>query len=233
MISTRLNNETYTAANGQPTPDYIYVGRSLPGKDKRMAGTGYLVDADLWQGEEGTYPVFTKRYLMAMPACRASIKFLFLTYLDLDDEVKALLRTVPGVVIIAQSNHQNRLGEQRALVHELWCEELRTPVVFFEQYRMGEGDKENFQLYAAADMGALMFDGLTDGIMLFNQSLRVSARCRSKCRTPQPLPYCRLPACALPRRSISAVLAAAARSTTCRAPLHASRLPQRISRALK
>ena len=169
VISTRLNNETYTAANGQPTPDYIYAGRSLPGKDKRMTGTGYLVDADLWQGEEGTYPVFTKRYLMAMPTCRASIKFLFLTYLDLDDEVKALLRTVPGVVIIAQSNHQNRLGEQRALVHELWCEELRTPVVFFEQYRMGEGDKENFQLYAAADMGALMFDGLTDGIMLFNQ----------------------------------------------------------------
>ena len=45
---------------------------------------------------------------MAMPACRASVKFLFLTYLDLDDEVKALLRTVPGVVIVAQSNHQRR-----------------------------------------------------------------------------------------------------------------------------
>ena len=59
VISTRLNNETYTAANGQPTPDYIYVGRSLPGKDKRMAGTGYLVDACFWQGIRPSYT--TKR----------------------------------------------------------------------------------------------------------------------------------------------------------------------------
>ena len=79
------------------------------------------------------------------------------------------MRTVPGIVIIAQSNHQNRLGEQRALVHELWREELPVPVIFFQQYRLGENQKEDFQLQAAADMGALMFDGLTDGIMLFNQ----------------------------------------------------------------
>ena len=106
---------------------------------------------------------------MAMPSCTAKVKFLFLTYLDLTDEVKALLRTVPGIVIIAQSNHQNRLGEQRALVHELWRDELPVPVIFFQQYRLGENQKEDFQLQAAADMGALMFDGLTDGIMLFNQ----------------------------------------------------------------
>ena len=55
------------------------------------------------------------------------------------------------------------------MVHELWRDDLRTPVVFFEQYRLGEQQKEEFQLYAAADLGALLFDGLTDGIMLFNQ----------------------------------------------------------------
>ena len=61
------------------------------------------------------------------------------------------------------------MGEQRALVHELWRENLTVPVVFFQQYQLGESQKEEFQLYAAADMGALMFDGLTDGIFLFNQ----------------------------------------------------------------
>ena len=170
VISTRIGNDVTTPTpQGQPAPDYIYVGRNLPSAAKRMQGVGYLVDADLWTGEDNTYPVFTKNVLMAIPMCRASIKFLFLTYLDLDEEVKALLRTVPGIVIIAQSNHANRLGEQRALVHELWRDDLRTPVVFFQQYRLGESEKEEFQLYAAADMGALMFDGLTDGIMLFNQ----------------------------------------------------------------
>ena len=168
VISSRLDGNV-TLTEGQPRPDYLYVGRNLPGAAKREAGVGYIVDADLWKGEAGTYPVFTPRYLMAMPSCQAKIKFLFLTYLDLTDEVKALLRTVPGVVIIAQSKHQNRLGEQRALVHELWREDLKTPVIFFQQYRIGEQHKEDFQIEAAADMGALMFDGLTDGIMLFNQ----------------------------------------------------------------
>ena len=168
VISTRLDGNM-TMAENQPKPDYVYLGRNLPNANKRTSGVGYIVDADVWKGEEGTYPVFTPKYLMAIPSCAAKVKFLFLTYLDLTDEVKALLRTVPGIVIIAQSNHQNRLGEQRALVHELWREELPIPVVFFQQYRLGEMQKEDFQLQAAADMGALMFDGLTDGIMLFNQ----------------------------------------------------------------
>lgn len=168
VISTRLDGNM-TMAENQPKPDYVYLGRNLPNANKRTSEVGYIVDADVWKGEEGTYPVFTPKYLMAIPSCAAKVKFLFLTYLDLTDEVKALLRTVPGIVIIAQSNHQNRLGEQRALVHELWREELPIPVVFFQQYRLGETQKEDFQLQAAADMGALMFDGLTDGIMLFNQ----------------------------------------------------------------
>lgn len=168
VISTRLDGNM-TMAENQPKPDYVYLGRNLPNANKRTSGVGYIVDADVWKGEEGTYPVFTPKYLMAIPSCAAKVKFLFLTYLDLTDEVKALLRTVPGIVIIAQSNHQNRLGEQRALVHELWREELPIPVVFFQQYRLGETQKEDFQLQAAADMGALMFDGLTDGIKLFNQ----------------------------------------------------------------
>ncbi len=171
VISARLANgeAMETTPEGQPQPDYFYVGRNLPSLAKRVKGVGYLVDADKWQGEADTFPVFTKQVLMSIPLCQATMKFLFLTYLDLTDEVKALLRTVPGIVIIAQSNHQNRLGEQRALVHELWREGLRTPVVFFQHYRLGAEQKEDFQLEAAADMGALLFDGLTDGVMLFNQ----------------------------------------------------------------
>ncbi len=174
VISSRTDGDFSLPSDaeqtGTPLPDYIYCGRNCPGADKRQEGVGYLVDADAWRpDEEDTYPVFTKQHLIFMPSCKAKAKFLFLTYLDLDDEVKALLRTVPGIVIICQSNHQNRLGEQRALVHELWNEGLPVPVIMFEQYRHGEAEKEDLQLEAAADLGALLFDGLTDGIMLFNQ----------------------------------------------------------------
>ena len=131
-----------------------------------MSETGYIVDASAWTGEEGTYPAYTPDVLMTIGACAASIKFLFLTFTALGEEVKACLRKHPEMVVVAQSNHPNRTGELRALVHELWNERLTNPVVFFQHYQLGAEQREEFQLCAAADMGALLFDQITDGILL-------------------------------------------------------------------
>ena len=72
----------------------------------------------------------------------------------------------PEVVLVAQSNHQNRLGEFRGIAHQLMNAELKNPIVFFQFYQ--ETEKEDLQIKAAADMGALLFDGLCDGILLYN-----------------------------------------------------------------
>lgn len=85
----------------------------------------------------------------------------------MNEEVIAALKLHPEVVIIAQSNHPNRLGEYRAMVHELMTEGLENPVVFFQYYQ--EEEAENLQIKAAADMGALIFDGFCDGIFIYNQ----------------------------------------------------------------
>lgn len=167
VISVRLDGDASFSENPLLRPDYVYVGKNLPPVKKRLAGVGYIVDAPLWKGEDGTFPAFTKQWLMFSAQCKAKAKFLFLTFLDIDDEVRALLRRDSGFVVIAQSGHPNRLGEQRALAHELWRENIHTPIVFFQHYELGLGHKEEFQLYAAADMGALLFDGLADGVALF------------------------------------------------------------------
>ena len=44
---------------------------------------------------------------------------------------------------------------------------VQNPVVFAQMYRLN--NKEEFQLQSAADMGALMMDGLTDGLWLMNE----------------------------------------------------------------
>lgn len=54
------------------------------------------------------------------------MKFLFTSYLGLHEEVMACLRLHPEVVIVAQSNHYNRLGEFRALAHQLMNQGLKT-----------------------------------------------------------------------------------------------------------
>lgn len=157
-------------AVGHTVPDYIYCGTALPPLEKRVPGAGYIVDAAAWQGEANTYPAFPANLLMLVGACPAAVKFVFLSYLQLTEEVLSCLRLHPEMVVIAQSAHANRLGEQRALVHELWREGVANPVVFFEHYALGAADADAFRLQAAADTGALLFDGLCDGLFLFAQT---------------------------------------------------------------
>ena len=79
------------------------------------------------------------------------------------DDVRALcLRGGDGV--------ENDGGGVCALVvaHELTAAGVKNPVVFCQMYRHGQEEKGDFQIEAAADMGALMFDGLTDGLWLMN-----------------------------------------------------------------
>ena len=163
VLSARLDSKL--DFNPQFTPDYVYVGRQLPAD--RPQGPQYIVDADLWQGQADCWPAFKSDQLFFISGCTAPLKFLFVTYMGLNDEVLACLKYHPEVVLIAQSNHPNRLGEQRALALQLMQEGLKNPVVFFQHYT--ENNLEDFQLKAATDMGALLIDGLTDGIFLFNQ----------------------------------------------------------------
>lgn len=162
VISARLNGNPET--DKQFCPDYIYTGQSLP--EHRSEGTSYIVDAAGWDGSEHTYPAFHAQQLIELHHCPAPMKFLFINYLSLNEEAIACLRIHPEVVIVAQSNHHNRLGEFRGMVHQLMNEELNNPVVFFQFYQ--ETETEDLQIKAAADMGALLIDGFCDGILLYN-----------------------------------------------------------------
>lgn len=163
VLADRMDGRTET--DPQFTPDYIYAARALP--EHPEENVQYILDADVWEGAANTWPAFNYQQMPLMGSCPAELKFLFLPYMALTDEVIAGLKQHPEVVIISQSNHPNRLGEHRALAHTLTTEGLKNPVIFFQHY--AENEAEDLQIKAAADMGALIFDGLCDGIYLFNQ----------------------------------------------------------------
>lgn len=162
--------EGNTSSNPQLLPDYIYTGRNLP---TERLNTEYVVDADVWNEEIGAWPAFNLNTIVNIDAFQSELKFLFIPYLMLD-QVMDVLKRHPEVVVISQSIHPNRLGEHRALVHQLMNNGLNNPVIFFQHY--AEEDLENLQIKAAADMGALVFDGLVDGICLLNQNNLISAK---------------------------------------------------------
>lgn len=163
VIAARLDGNM--EFNPQFMPDYVYTGRSIP--EQGPEGVAYIIDADIWTGQDNAWPAFKGDQIPFLSGCNASLKFLFITYMGLNDEAIACLNYHPEVVLISQSNHPNRLGEQRALVHQMMYEGLKNPVIFFQHY--AEDEAENLQVKSAADMGALIFDGLCDGILLFNQ----------------------------------------------------------------
>lgn len=156
-------------------PDYIYVGQQMP--DQPVEGQRYIVDFNAFGRElqkhmdvaDYMFPIFPYNampYISAVPDT-API-FLVLPYGSCAEEYKACLKANPNVVVVVPSQHQNRLGEQRALVHELMAEGIDNPVVFAQAYKHSQQEKADLQLEAAADMGALMMDGLTDGLWLMN-----------------------------------------------------------------
>lgn len=156
-------------------PDYIYVGQQMP--DLPVEGQRYIVDFNAFGRElqkhmnvaDYMFPIFPYNampYISAVPDT-API-FLVLPYGSCAEEYKACLKANPNVVVVVPSQHQNRLGEQRALVHELMAEGIDNPVVFAQAYKHSQQEKADLQLEAAADMGALMMDGLTDGLWLMN-----------------------------------------------------------------
>ena len=185
VIATRNTKEQNAdIASTLPTPDYIYVNDALPAELK--SGQKYIIDYNAYielatKGElpsENVFPIFPTPAIPFIGTVKSKMKFLVLKYGTPSEEFLACLKYHPEVVVVCVSSHQNKLAEQRALVHQMMIAGVKNPVVFAQMYQFSADEsnenanepsaKEQFQLSAAADMGALMIDGLTDGLWLMN-----------------------------------------------------------------
>ncbi len=159
------------ADNSKILPDYIYCGDRLP-KHYGQWNCPCIVDAVAWRQEPGTYPCFSYHMLSQISAYHSDLKFLFLPCIALDTETSECLRQHPEVVVIAQSLHKNRIGEFRSLIHKMMNKGLTNPVVVFSSYSHSESERNDFQIESAADVGAVLFDKLCDGIYLSNETFK-------------------------------------------------------------
>mgnify|MGYP003190922610 CR=1 FL=1 len=165
-------------------PDYIYVGSKVP--EHPAKGQKYILDFNVYEqlmqekqtaGDAGSahhddenepsfFPIYPVSAMPFIGTGKAGLKFLVLQFGTPSEEYLACLKAHPEVVVICTTHHQNRLGDQRAMVHEMMSAGVDNPVVFAEMY--SQNDLSQLQIESAADMGALMIDGLTDGLWLMN-----------------------------------------------------------------
>lgn len=75
-------------------------------------------------------------------------------------------------VIVLYSNHANPTGEMQAWLHEAMRQGLNNPVILRADY--GDAKADDVALMAAADFGAMLLNGFTDGIWLRASRLSVA-----------------------------------------------------------
>ncbi|GAB6012230.1 4-hydroxy-3-methylbut-2-en-1-yl diphosphate synthase [Viscerimonas tarda] len=150
--------------NTQFLPDYVYVGEKLPANAPKFIPA--IIDAGYWTGEENTYPLFNTSNYQKIESTDTNLKFLRLSYPELDEKILSFLKQNETVVVILSSEHINPVGELRAFIHALMNENCETPVVLQLQY--AENEIEDLQIKASADFGTILLDGFGNGLTISN-----------------------------------------------------------------
>lgn len=81
-----------------------------------------------------------------------------------NSEMLNKLKNDSKTALLLETNNSNGFAEQRAAFIKLMENGISLPVIIHRNYT--DEDKETFQLKSASDLGALLIDGLGDGIMI-------------------------------------------------------------------
>ncbi|MBP8945293.1 MAG: (E)-4-hydroxy-3-methylbut-2-enyl-diphosphate synthase [Paludibacteraceae bacterium] len=138
-----------TQKNFTISPDYYIEGRKIYNNAGKIFSV-YLTDE---------IPLLKKDV--------SEVKFLKLSYPELNSDVLSFLKERKDVVILLFTKHKNGVAEQRAFFHTLMNKDITTPVIIARNYQ--ENNLESLQIKASVDIGMLFVDGFGDGILLQNE----------------------------------------------------------------
>ena len=125
-----------------------------------------IIDFSHYKPAQNQYPLFSTHEIDKIKDCNASIKFLSIQLSDYNGTIQHILNEDKNIVLILNSSHNNPVGEQRALFHQLINDKINAPVILRNEYN--ESSEEDLQLKAGADFGALLLDYFGEGIWLKN-----------------------------------------------------------------
>jgi len=132
-----------------------------------------IIDIMSWKKEKNVYPLATKDELILLKGAKTLIKFLLINYDQIDHYVIELLQKQPNIVMIADSNHLNPVGEHLALMHKLMNAGVTNPVIVKRNYN--EGRIEDLQIKSAVDLGSVLLEGFGDGVTIYNNHRNIEA----------------------------------------------------------
>lgn len=151
---------------GDMACDYVFLGDEEI--DFNIPGTlGVVYHYDTWlkhQNEDRVYPFLTHKQYLENPTLSKHLNIVYACLPDLSTELIDRLKSDPTAVLLIDSWNAHGMAEQRRLFVELINQKCTVPVIIGRAY--GNLKEEELQLHAATDMGALLLDGLGDGIFI-------------------------------------------------------------------
>lgn len=146
--------------------DYIFLGNNTIDFD--VPGTlGLIYNYKTWltvRNNFNTYPFLDAKQYLVTTDISEKLNIIYVTLPDLSEELITKLKTDSTTVLMIDTYNAHGMAEQRKLFVELINNNCKTPVIIGRAY--GELTPEQLQLHASTDMGALLVDGLGDGIFI-------------------------------------------------------------------
>ncbi len=147
--------------------DYIFTG-SLD-VDFEIPGTlGIIQRFETWRESKDRprhYPLISASEFLNADKIHPELNFINVSIDDFSELFIQKIKTITDkTVLVLKTNHQHGMAEQRSAVAELINNRIDIPVVLERSYI--DLNDELIQLYASTDLGAMLIDGLGDGVFL-------------------------------------------------------------------
>ncbi|HMQ78662.1 MAG TPA: (E)-4-hydroxy-3-methylbut-2-enyl-diphosphate synthase [Ignavibacteria bacterium] len=151
---------------GDLAPDFIYLGANdlpyaLPGTLKK------IFDYSLWktlEDKSDSFPLFTPAEYLTAERRSYRINFVSVTINELTPELLKAVKNDKFCVLVINTSNQHGMGEERRAIIELMQQGIETPVIISRSY--ADIDDEDLTISSATDLGALLIDGIGDGIWI-------------------------------------------------------------------
>ncbi len=144
--------------------DYVFLGNKI--LDFEVPGTlGLIYNYKTWLNhQEKGYPFLSVKEYLESAELSGKMNIVYVTLPELSTELINKLKTDVTATLMIDTYNKHGMAEQRRIFIELINNNCTTPVIIGRAY--GEITPNEMQLYASTDMGALLVDGLGDGVFI-------------------------------------------------------------------
>jgi (E)-4-hydroxy-3-methylbut-2-enyl-diphosphate synthase len=145
--------------------DYLFVGKNTVNFE--IPGTlGVVMEHAAWlqhKNRDRHYPVLSASEYIQPTERSGELNFVEVELENLTENFLSALKEDSTVVLLLKSSHEYVVQHRRTAIFKLMNHGVTCPVVLSSTYNIEE---EAYTLYSSTDVGALLLDGLGDGVLI-------------------------------------------------------------------